>query len=470
MPREPRSAASSFDFGPDEIDAAARIVSLFSEEPLHPLRVERVAQQLGLGRTQVVALLAKLERLRVVERKGPPGDIGTAYQLRLADNFLDILERLSRYFTEQLETVAINPERAMISTGEAEAELATLRALRARVANLERANTLLQRKTLELAFLYNTSVLMAGSIEPLTLAQTLLDAVGTATRNKARSFFVALVEKGIVTFQGGIEISRADAEAFLHDHREMVESSIERCSLLSLPPQVRDEVRVPAFALVPLTTGEGEPARGCIVLAELVDEGLNADDLRVLSQLAEIAGRSLRGAALFAQSVSLGSTDELTGAHNRRYLFRRLGEEITRARNTGKPLSVIVMDIDRFKPVNDEFGHPEGDRLLKAATRAIDGATRDVDLVARLGGDEFAVILPGATVDVALKIAERMRTAVEELQFATHAGQRIAVTISCGLAGLHDSTQMPAQLLASADRLLLEAKRSGRNRCVAPQS
>ncbi len=466
MPHDQRSAKSSHSSPGFDVDAAARIVSLFSEEPLHPLRVEQIAARCGLSVADAAGLLKTLERLHVVECKAP-GDIGVAYQLRLADGFLDILERLSRYFSEQVESVAISPERALISSGESAAELATLRALRGRVASLESANALLQRKSQELAFLYDTSVLLTGSLEPMTVAQTLLDTIAAASHAKARRFFVALADKGLLTFFGGVGVDRDAADEFLHDHRAIIESSIERGSLLSLPPQARDGTQVPAFAVLPLCSGEAEPAKGCIVLSEIADEGLSGDDLRVLMQVAEIAGRSLKGAALFTQSISIGSTDELTGIYNRRYLFRRLGEEMTRARNVGRPLSVIMVDVDRFKNVNDEYGHAEGDRLLKAVTRAIRDTTRDIDLVARLGGDEFVVILPGTTLDVALKVAERTRAAVEKQRFSTASGKPLSVTVSCGVTALTENAQMPAQMLASADRYLLEAKRAGRNRSVA---
>ena len=468
MPRDPHpeGSAQAGTLALD-IEAAARIVRLFSEEPLHPLRVEHIAIRAGVARADAISLLKALERLGVVERKGPEGDIGVAYTLRLADGFLDILERLSRYFTEQVESVAISPERALISSGEAEAELATLRALRARVASLESAKTLLQRKNLELSFLYNTSMLLAGSIEPMTVAQTVIDAIASVARPKVKRFFVAMADKGVLSFYGGHGIDRLGADEFLRHKRQIIESSVERCALLSLPAQMEAGKRVPAFAVLPLTSGEGDPAVGCIVLSEITDEGLGGDDLRVLMQVAEIAGRSLKGAALFSQSISLGSTDELTGAFNRRYLFRRLGEEMTRARNAGRPLGVIVLDVDHFKNVNDEGGHAEGDRVLKAITRAISGATRGIDLVARLGGDEFAVILPSTSSGAAIKIAERMRSAVEKLRLSSAGGKPIAATISCGIASLTESVQTPAQLLASADHYLLEAKRAGRNRTIA---
>jgi two-component system cell cycle response regulator len=180
-----------------------------------------------------------------------------------------------------------------------------------------------------------------------------------------------------------------------------------------------------------------------------------------------MGGRSLDNAEIFTQSVSIGATDELTGAHNRRYLFRRLAEEITRARQSGAPLSVFIFDIDRFKQVNDMYGHAEGDRLLKEIAKTAAQAVRDIDLVARLGGEEFAVILPGTNIADALTIAERVRTGIEALGYVTQGGVALTTAVSAGVAALDENRQTPAQLLAAADACLLEAKRAGRNRSIA---
>ncbi|MBV8222435.1 MAG: GGDEF domain-containing protein [Candidatus Eremiobacteraeota bacterium] len=184
-------------------------------------------------------------------------------------------------------------------------------------------------------------------------------------------------------------------------------------------------------------------------------------------QLAEMAGRSLDNAEIFTQSVSIGATDELTGAHNRRYLFRRLAEEITRSRQSGAPLSVFIFDIDHFKDVNDRFGHPEGDRMLKQVVATAMRTVRDIDLVARLGGEEFAVILPATNIADALAIAERVRLAVLGMRYETQTGITLKTAVSAGVATLDDARQTPAQLLAAADECLLEAKRAGRNRSIA---
>jgi diguanylate cyclase (GGDEF)-like protein len=445
----------------------AGVVALFVDQPMVTLTVTAAAPMLEATPAAVGEALDTLARLGVLKARVLP-DGTSSYQLRLADGFLDVLERLTRFYTDQLESVAIFPDRAMLSSGEAVSEIATVRALRARVAGLEAANTLLQRKNLELSFLHTTSALLASSIDPMTLAQLVLDAVGAAAAMKARAYFIALIDQGMLSFQGGVNIDRRAAEAFLTRHAALVDASIEKGTLISMPRQNRvSRTSEPPFVVLPLSSGPGGRGQGCIAITDIADEGLGSDQLRSLLQLAEMAGRSLDNAAMFTQSVSIGSTDELTGAHNRRYLFRRLAEEMARSRQSGAPLSVFIFDIDRFKRVNDEFGHPEGDRLLKAVSSIAQATVRDVDLVARLGGEEFAVILPGTNAADALAIAERVRRAVERLQYRSQTGVQVHTAVSCGVAALNEATQTPAQLLAAADARLLQAKRAGRNRSVA---
>jgi diguanylate cyclase (GGDEF)-like protein len=445
----------------------AGVIELFVREPMVTLNVADTSRALNATAAAAAEALDALARLGVAKAH-LAADGSQSYQLRLADSFLDVLERLTRFYTEQLERVAILPERALLSSGEVVSELATVRALRARVASLETTGALLQRKNLELSLLYNASLLLASSIEPMTLAQGVLDAVGPATNAKARAYFVALVDQGMLMFQGGFNVDKRTAEAFLTRHASLIDASIDKGSLISMPRQARIG-RTPEspFVVLPLSSGPGARGHGCIAITEIADEGLSSDDLRVLMQLAEMGGRSLDNAEIFTQSVSIGATDELTGAHNRRYLFRRLAEEITRSRQSGAPLSVFIFDIDRFKQVNDVYGHAEGDRLLKEIAKTAAQAVRDIDLVARLGGEEFAVILPGTNIADALTIAERVRTGIEELGYVTQGGVALTTAVSAGVAALDENRQTPAQLLAAADACLLEAKRAGRNRSIA---
>jgi diguanylate cyclase (GGDEF)-like protein len=163
----------------------------------------------------------------------------------------------------------------------------------------------------------------------------------------------------------------------------------------------------------------------------------------------------------------LSSLDGLTGLFNRRQLDLDLEEEYQRAARDGRPLGVILVDIDHFKPFNDTYGHQNGDECLKRVATAIrEAVARPGDRVARYGGEEFAVILPGANLAGTAAVAEGIRRRVESLDIG-HPCSATAprVTISLGVASIIPRTRSPwSEIVAQADQALYEAKRRGRNR------
>jgi diguanylate cyclase (GGDEF)-like protein len=156
--------------------------------------------------------------------------------------------------------------------------------------------------------------------------------------------------------------------------------------------------------------------------------------------------------------------DPLTGLYNRRYMDQRLDQEVTFARRHGSCVSLLLLDLDHFKAVNDGYGHPVGDRLLLELGSYIRGCVRTEDVVSRHGGEEFSLILREIDLPGALVLAERLRSGIEAFPFV-HSGNRIPVTISIGIAtavGVKDLTR--AQLMDAADKELYRAKDEGRNR------
>ncbi len=169
------------------------------------------------------------------------------------------------------------------------------------------------------------------------------------------------------------------------------------------------------------------------------------------------------------QHRRMARTDYLTGVANRGCAFERGFRLCDHARASGRPLSIVLFDLDRFKRVNDGLGHAAGDRALREVVAVVQGILPRTALFARLGGEEFIVILPGADRERALDLAEDMRTAVAAAGFL-HAGKHpVNVTISLGVATLDESADF--QLLVNrADEALYVAKHSGRNRVVAASS
>jgi two-component system, cell cycle response regulator len=168
------------------------------------------------------------------------------------------------------------------------------------------------------------------------------------------------------------------------------------------------------------------------------------------------------------QTIELAVTDGLTGLHNRRYLDSHMKLLIDRATARGRPLSVCITDIDRFKLVNDTYGHDAGDAVLREFASRVRSAVRGADLACRYGGEEFVLVMPDTSADMAAGVAERLRTIVEREPFRVPGTDVfLSITASLGLASALSAGDSPEALLKRADTALYEAKRSGRNRVVA---
>src|SRR5712691_6621344 len=165
-------------------------------------------------------------------------------------------------------------------------------------------------------------------------------------------------------------------------------------------------------------------------------------------------------------SIEMAITDALTGLYNRRYMETHVGTLVEQAATRGKPLTVLVLDIDYFKAINDGHGHDSGDDVLREFAIRIKKSIRGIDLACRYGGEEFVVVMPETDMAVATMVAERLRRRIATEPFPIHQGGRlIEVTISIGLAALgRDDTA--ATVLKRADQALYRAKRDGRNRVV----
>ena len=163
-------------------------------------------------------------------------------------------------------------------------------------------------------------------------------------------------------------------------------------------------------------------------------------------------------------SIEMAITDPLTGLYNRRYLETHLAHMMESFVNRGKILSVLAIDADYFKAINDTHGHDGGDTVLRELAGRIKQATRSVDLCCRTGGEEFVLVLPGTDLQAAHAIAERMRKMVASKSFSVAAGKTIPVTVSIGVTSLEGVEDSPAKILKRADEALYSAKREGRNR------
>lgn len=163
----------------------------------------------------------------------------------------------------------------------------------------------------------------------------------------------------------------------------------------------------------------------------------------------------------------LSQYDDLTGLYNRRHFMSLAHQEFGRSRRYGNPLTTLMLDVDHFKRINDTYGHPVGDQVLKALGRQILDGLRGIDIAGRLGGEEFAVMLPETSIGQAIMVAERLRSQIVSAPVTLADGQCVAYTLSIGIAVLTAEHEGLDHLLQQADQALYAAKERGRNRVVS---
>jgi diguanylate cyclase (GGDEF)-like protein len=235
-----------------------------------------------------------------------------------------------------------------------------------------------------------------------------------------------------------------------------------------LSSSYRDDAGMPATVLpVDVTCGVGVPMRwngelrGALSIGFVEQREVTSDDLHVLEAIADLAVVACHNAEAYERVRTAASTDALTGLLNHGAMQVRVREEIARAARDSLPLCCVLIDLDDFKRVNDELGHPAGDALLRRVADALRAEVRPYDQVARYGGDEFVLVLPGTQEHVARAIAERVR---ERVRQDSPAGSGVAIG-NCSIGVSAWRPPMSAdELLAAADRALLLAKRTGKGR------
>lgn len=192
-------------------------------------------------------------------------------------------------------------------------------------------------------------------------------------------------------------------------------------------------------------------------------------ELEQIENLLSTLTYPLRNGIQFQDVAQAALRDPLTGVSNRAVLDQSLPREIGLARRNGMPLSLLMLDIDHFKNVNDTYGHSTGDVVIKEIARAISSAVRDSDLVCRYGGEEFSVVLNNCQRDGAVMLAERLRCLISELECRDADGNIVRVTTSIGIAGL-TAEDDAGSLLNRADQALYTAKNNGRDRCCLAEN
>lgn len=201
--------------------------------------------------------------------------------------------------------------------------------------------------------------------------------------------------------------------------------------------------------IIPLVDTKGEVGHICLVIYDVTDSAVN----KLAQQQAN------------KQLQNLSRTDHLTGLYNRGYWELRLIQEFKRYDRYEQPSSLIMLDIDHFKKINDKYGHTIGDEAIRGVSRAIKEQVRDLDIAGRYGGEEFGIVLTNTNGDGACVFAERLRKAIEQLTIYTE-GHEIKFTVSLGVAELTNQIHDHRNWIEKADQALYKSKETGRNRCT----
>lgn len=240
-------------------------------------------------------------------------------------------------------------------------------------------------------------------------------------------------------------------------HRRMFPDSVLKPASVAILPLIRRNSLIGWLSLGSLD-------------AERFTPSLSSD---ILQHRASIVAICIENVINNERLQHIGLTDPLTGVNNRRYVERRLLEEVGRTRRHGHALSAMYIDLDHFKKVNDSYGHQGGDEVLCAIAARIKAELRLSDALGRFGGEEFVVVLIDAPHDAALAVAERIRNSVNGAPLRLSTGEELVSTVSIGVATLDkiersdDAAAVAQQLLAHADEALYRAKKEGRNRVVS---
>ncbi len=316
------------------------------------------------------------------------------------------------------------------------------------------------------------SSLLIGSLNPQSLMQNVLDKIIELTRAQAGTIYLREVDSDdevLVPFVAyGVDIA---AMEYLHFGQGLPgEAARRKQSILvrDIPDDCRLNINLGIADVMPrevaiLPIIYRDSVLGVMMLASMAP--FRTNELSLLESMINQIAIVLENALAHEKVAQLSITDTLTGVYNRRYLAQRLEEEFRISHRHHSPLSTLIVDIDHFKKINDEFGHQIGDEALIRVAKSLKEHIRDSDLLARFGGEEFVLILPHTPQKDAMIVAEKLRKTIASLVIESMGDHKI--TISIGVATMPDlNIENSDELLGAADRALYLAKEQGRNRVI----
>ncbi len=344
--------------------------------------------------------------------------------------------------------------------------------LEANGVKLAESNKLLERKLTQVNSLYEASKAL-GSLLHYDEVIRLIVGLAGETLDSPVSYMMMTNERGQLYFRSSSGI-RDDLlkDAYLEPGTGVA----GRVYLSGTPAVIEDLLNHPESSLTEI---DRQAQLRSLLAVPILNKGrtvgvLNVarhepgcyshEDLQLLQVVATLAAAAIEKAEVFEEAQRAAVTDGLTGLYNRRYFSQQLEVEVRRGQRYSFPVCLVIMDIDHFKKINDTYGHPGGDQILREVSRRLKGLARHSDVVARYGGEEFAIILPQTPMAGAMTFAERVRLEVGGQKFRLNDGREIPVTISLGVAEYPSHAKSVDELLNEADKGLYQAKVSGRNR------
>jgi len=331
----------------------------------------------------------------------------------------------------------------------------------------------LKKTTKRLAILTDIVKTANSILEPRKVIELIMEKIQQLIPSSAWSMLMVDEEKQELAFELALGAKGKDVSAFRIKLGEGVAGWVAQTGK---PAIVNDTAKDPRFA--PRFDTKTQFQTRSILCAPLISRGrtigvveiinrlggrFTQSDLEILLTLVEPCAIAIENAILFQRTEQLTITDDLTKLFNSRYLNLYISREIKRCKRHGIPLSVIFLDLDGFKGINDQYGHLAGSGTLAEVGAILAEAVRESDILARYGGDEFVVVLPETPASGALVIAERLRKAIEEHGFLQGQGLAARISASFGIASYPDHALTPEGLIQKADQAMYRVKERDKN-------
>ncbi len=337
-----------------------------------------------------------------------------------------------------------------------------------KILQRERVYPQIYRSYSTLKILHEKSLKLLSTLNMDTIIENLIDSAHKITASKVLYFYPT---------PGGYRVK--DCEKVIQEEKNifrlkgtLLELAVKNRGTIYVSDTKNYRSQVAPFKIDNMTSALILPMfydkelLGILLIVSDIPDAFNIHQREILEVLSNQASISILNAKLHSEIERLALTDGLTGLFNHRHFQEKLSQEFNRLERFPEPLSLLIIDIDYFKKVNDIYGHQTGDQVLKKVANIIKKTIRNIDVPARYGGEEFAVILLGTNEKGGMKIAERLRKAVMNSKFYAN-DKEFSITISIGLSSYTKDIRNKEELIERADKALYQAKNLGRNRCIS---